>query len=258
MSKTTHLRALAKLLTKEGDAVAKYLRFKGLSSSGNKTEKEVTVSLKHCSYCGNIFTPETCRVRIRPKLTLNRNLSKLLERHKENPEALSKYQRNLVQRYLRSKNVLIKTCLQCSKTSKFPAQTRELQTKRVQSLKPVVLKTEETESTKIEEKKLTKKQKKRLKKKQLNNRIPQDCMDYSESHTAEVSPVINNKVQSKTAVPSAQNKNSSNLNKVNPAKPGNLARKLAGKNRHQQLSKMLAQDKKDNKPASLSMFLSTL
>lgn len=68
---------------------------------------EVTVSLKHCSYCGNIFTPETCRVRIRPKLTLNRNMSKLLERHKENPEALSKYQRNLVQRYLRSKNVLV-------------------------------------------------------------------------------------------------------------------------------------------------------
>lgn len=30
----------------------------------------------------------------------------------------------------------IKTCLQCSKTSKFTAQTRELQTKRVQSLKP--------------------------------------------------------------------------------------------------------------------------
>lgn len=258
MSKTTHLRALAKLLPKEGDAVAKYLRFKGLSSGGNKTDKEIAVSLKHCSYCGNIFTPETCRVRIRPKLTLNRNLSKLLERHKENPEALSKYQRNLVQRYLRSKNVLIKTCLQCSKTSKFPAQTRELQTKRVKSLKPVVLKTEETESTKTEEKKLTKKQKKRLKKKQLNNLIPQDCMSYSESHTTEVNPVIKNKVQSKTAVPSAQNKNSSNLNKGNPAKPGNLVKKLAGKNRHQQLSKMLAQEKKDNKPASLSMFLTTL
>lgn len=258
MSKTTHLRALAKLLPKEGDAVAKYLRFKGLSSGGNKTDKEIAVSLKHCSYCGNIFTPETCRVRIRPKLTLNRNLSKLLERHKENPEALSKYQRNLVQRYLRSKNVLIKTCLQCSKTNKFPAQTRELQTKRVKSLKPVVLKTEETESTKTEEKKLTKKQKKRLKKKQLNNLIPQDCMSYSESHTTEVNPVIKNKVQSKTAVPSAQNKNSSNLNKGNPAKPGNLVKKLAGKNRHQQLSKMLAQEKKDNKPASLSMFLTTL
>lgn len=42
----------------------------------------------------------------------------------------------------------------------------------------VVLKTEETESTEIEEKKLTKKQKKRLRKKQLNNRIPQDCIDY--------------------------------------------------------------------------------
>lgn len=68
---------------------------------------EIAVSLKHCSYCGNIFTPETCRVRIRPKLSLNRNLSKLLERHKENPEALSKYQKNLVQRYLRSKNVLV-------------------------------------------------------------------------------------------------------------------------------------------------------
>lgn len=258
MSKTTHLRALAKLLPKEGDAVAKYLRFKGLSSGGNKTDKEIAVSLKHCSYCGNIFTPETCRVRIRPKLTLNRNLSKLLERHKENPEALSKYQRNLVQRYLRSKNVLIKTCLQCSKTNKFPAQTRELQTKRVKSLKPVVLKTEETESTKTEEKKLTKKQKKRLKKKQLNNLIPQDCMSYSESHTTEVNPVIKNKVQSKTAVPSAQNINSSNLNKGNPAKPGNLVKKLAGKNRHQQLSKMLAQEKKDNKPASLSMFLTTL
>lgn len=258
MSKTTHLRALAKLLPKEGDAVAKYLRFKGLSSGGNKTDKEIAVSLKHCSYCGNIFTPETCRVRIRPKLTLNRNLSKLLERHKENPEALSKYQRNLVQRYLRSKNVLIKTCLQCSKTNKFPAQTRELQTKRVKSLKPVVLKTEETESTKTEEKKLTKKQKKRLKQKQLNNLIPQDCMSYSESHTTEVNPVIKNKVQSKTAVPSAQNKNSSNLNKGNPAKPGNLVKKLAGKNRHQQLSKMLAQEKKDNKPASLSMFLTTL
>lgn len=258
MSKTTHLRALAKLLPKEGDAVAKYLRFKGLPSGGNKTDKEIAVSLKHCSYCGNIFTPETCRVRIRPKLTLNRNLSKLLERHKENPEALSKYQRNLVQRYLRSKNVLIKTCLQCSKTNKFPAQTRELQTKRVKSLKPVVLKTEETESTKTEEKKLTKKQKKRLKKKQLNNLIPQDCMSYSESHTTEVNPVIKNKVQSKTAVPSAQNKNSSNLNKGNPAKPGNLVKKLAGKNRHQQLSKMLAQEKKDNKPASLSMFLTTL
>lgn len=258
MSKTTHLRALAKLLPKEGDAVAKYLRFKGLSSGGNKTDKEIAVSLKHCSYCGNIFTPETCRVRIRPKLTLNRNLSKLLERHKENPEALSKYQRNLVQRYLRSKNVLIKTCLQCSKTNKFPAQTRELQTKRVKSLKPVVLKTEEPESTKTEEKKLTKKQKKRLKKKQLNNLIPQDCMSYSESHTTEVNPVIKNKVQSKTAVPSAQNKNSSNLNKGNPAKPGNLVKKLAGKNRHQQLSKMLAQEKKDNKPASLSMFLTTL
>lgn len=258
MSKTTHLRALAKLLPKEGDAVAKYLRFKGLSSGGNKTDKEIAVSLKHCSYCGNIFTPETCRVRIRPKLTLNRNLSKLLERHKENPEALSKYQRNLVQRYLRSKNVLIKTCLQCSKTNKFPAQTRELQTKRVKSLKPVVLKTEETESTKTEEKKLTKKQKKRLKKKQLNNLIPQDCMSYSESHTTEVNPVIKNKVKSKTAVPSAQNKNSSNLNKGNPAKPGNLVKKLAGKNRHQQLSKMLAQEKKDNKPASLSMFLTTL
>lgn len=258
MSKTTHLRALAKLLPKEGDAVAKYLRFKGLSSGGNKTDKEIAVSLKHCSYCGNIFTPETCRVRIRPKLSLNRNLSKLLERHKENPEALSKYQKNLVQRYLRSKNVLIKTCLQCSKTNKFPAQTRELQTKRVKSLKPVVLKTEETESTKTEEKKLTKKQKKRLKKKQLNNLIPQDCMSYSESHTTEVNPVIKNKVQSKTAVPSAQNKNSSNLNKGNPAKPGNLVKKLAGKNRHQQLSKMLAQEKKDNKPASLSMFLTTL
>lgn len=258
MSKTTHLRALAKLLPKEGDAVAKYLRFKGLSSSGNKTDKEIAVSLKHCSYCGNIFTPETCRVRIRPKLSLNRNLSKLLERHKENPEALSKYQKNLVQRYLRSKNVLIKTCLQCSKTSKFPAQTRELQTKRVKSLKPVVLKTEETESTKTEEKKLTKKQKKRLKKKQLNNLIPQDCMSYSESHTTEVNPVIKNKVQSKTAVPCAQNKNSSNLNKGNPAKPGNLVKKLAGKNRHQQLSKMIAQEKKDNKPASLSMFLTTL
>lgn len=83
-------------------------------------------------------------------------------------------------------------------------------------------------------------------------------MYFSESHTVEVSPVIKNKVQNKTAVPSAQNKNSSNLNKVNPAKPGNLAKKLAGKNRHQQLSKMLAQDKKDNNPASLSMFLSTL
>lgn len=86
----------------------------------------------------------------------------------------------------------------------------------------------------------------------------EDFMYFSESHTVEVSPVIKNKVQNKTAVPSAQNKNSSNLNKVNPAKPGNLAKKLAGKNRHQQLSKMLAQDKKDNKPASLSMFLSTL
>lgn len=258
MSKTTHLRALAKSLPKEGDAVAKYLRFKGLSSGGNKTDKEIAVSLKHCIYCGNIFTPETCRVRIRPKITLNRNLSKLLGRHKENPEALSKYQRNLVQRYLMSKNVLITTCLQCSKTSKFPAQTRELQTKRVKTLKPVVPKTEETESTKIEEKKLTKKQKKRLKKKQLSNLIPQDCMDYSESHTMEGSPVMKNKVPSKTAVPSAQNKNSSNLNKVNPAKPGNLVKKLAGKNRHQQLSKMLAQEKKDNKPASLSMFLTTL
>lgn len=219
------------------------------------------MSLKHCIYCGNIFTPETCRVRLRPKLTLKRNLSKLLERHKENPEALSKYQRNLVQRYLRSRNLLTKTCLQCSKTSKFPAQTRELQTKRVRSSKPVVPKTEETESTKIKEKKLTKKQKKRLKKKQLNNLIPCDSMDLCENHTVEDGPVMKSKVQSKTAVSSAQNKNSCSLKKqvkVNPAKPGNLVKKLAGKNRHQQLSKMLAQEKKDNKPASLSMFLSTL
>lgn len=52
---------------------------------------EVIVFLKYCSYCGNIFIFEICRVRIRLKLILNRNLLKLLERYKENLEVLSKY-----------------------------------------------------------------------------------------------------------------------------------------------------------------------
>lgn len=47
-------------------------------------------------------------------------------------------------------------------------------------------------------------------------------------------------------------------NKKKLQQSGKPIPKLMGKNRHQQLSKMLSKEKTENKPASLTMFLSSL
>ncbi|XP_062598328.1 UPF0711 protein C18orf21-like [Saccostrea cucullata] len=256
MSKRKHLLSLALALPKEADTTAKYLRLKAIELSTNNS-KEPDIFSTHCVYCGSVFTLDSCRTRFRPKLTLSKNLKRLLERHKDNPESLGKYQQNLVKRYLSSKNVVVKTCLQCSKTSKFPAQTRASQTKRVRSLKPAST-VQQSEAMEIEEKKLTKKQKKRLKKKQLKNLVAgKDKVDLSQIQAKETDSGTKN--THKTTIHQIQNRNSCVTKaKVKSQQSGKLGQRLTGKNRHQQLSKMLAKEKTKNKQGSLSMFLSSL
>ncbi|XP_061175600.1 uncharacterized protein LOC133184523 [Saccostrea echinata] len=257
MSKRKHLLSLALALPKEADMTAKYLRFKAIELTKNDN-KEPDIFSTHCICCGSVFTPDSCRTRLRPKLTLNKNLKRLLERNKTNPESLGKYQQNLIKRYLNGKNVVIKTCLQCSKTSKFPAQTRAWQMKRTRSLKPAPA-VRETEPTEIEDKMLTRKQRKRLKKKQLKTLIAgdKDNVELSQTQAKEADSGVKNKPE--TAVHKIQNKNSFVTKaKVKSQYSGKLGQRLKGKNRHQQLSKMLAKEKTNNKPESLSMFLSSL
>nr|XP_022301103.1 uncharacterized protein LOC111109311 [Crassostrea virginica] len=156
MSKRSHLRSLASTLPKEDQNIANHLRFKAITYR-NSANKETEVSWNHCVFCGSLFTPENCRVRLKPKLSLRRTLKKLLEKHQTSPEALSKYQTRLVERHIRSQNILIKTCLVCSKPSKFPAQGREWPTKQVKMQKSAPSIKEEISTD--TEKKLTKKQK---------------------------------------------------------------------------------------------------
>ncbi|XP_048781190.2 UPF0711 protein C18orf21 homolog [Ostrea edulis] len=254
-SKCKHLRRLASAVP---GFTARYLRFKAVQLEFND-KRELDVSHAHCIYCGSEFSPTNSRVRLRPKLGLNKNLKRLLERHNTNPVSIGKYQKNLVRKYLSSKNMLIKTCLQCSKTTKFPAQTRKMHMKRIRSSKPAPEERISEHETIPEDKKLTKKQKKRLKRKQLQNLIlgDKDSISLSATSTKEAGMESRNLNESTTV----KTKNSTKFvtsNKKKLQQSGKPIPKLMGKNRHQQLSKMLSKEKTENKPASLTMFLSSL
>ncbi|XP_054020203.1 UPF0711 protein C18orf21 homolog [Dryobates pubescens] len=80
-----------------------------------------------CPYCFQFLAPDSCRVRLKPKMKLTPQIEKVLKREVKNHN-LDMKQTKLLRKYRESRSVLLVTCNLCNKTTRQYGRSRAAKT----------------------------------------------------------------------------------------------------------------------------------
>ncbi|XP_014775491.1 uncharacterized protein LOC106872867 [Octopus bimaculoides] len=98
--------------------LSRYFMFKALK---NKSDEE---NKCWCQTCGTYYFPNNLKVRLSPKLTLNKHIKSLVKRYKKDPDSLKACQQSLALHYLNGRNKLVLTCQVCHTKKSYKGKKR--------------------------------------------------------------------------------------------------------------------------------------
>ncbi|OXB71911.1 UNVERIFIED_CONTAM: hypothetical protein H355_007455 [Colinus virginianus] len=105
---------------------------------------------KICPYCFQFLVPDSCRVRLKPKMKVTPRIEKILKREAKNYK-LNMKQIKLLKKYRDSKSILLVTCKSCNKTTRHYGKSREfLATKTHNSGTPTIKSSLKTPDVKMQ------------------------------------------------------------------------------------------------------------
>ncbi|NXG43752.1 CR021 protein, partial [Psilopogon haemacephalus] len=76
-----------------------------------------------CPYCFQFLVPDSCRVRLKPKMKVTPQIEKVLKQEAKNCK-LNMKQTKLLRKYKESRSVLLVTCNSCNKTTRHYGRSR--------------------------------------------------------------------------------------------------------------------------------------
>ncbi|KFV95128.1 UPF0711 protein C18orf21, partial [Eurypyga helias] len=82
-----------------------------------------------CPYCFQFLVPDSCRVRLKPKMKVTPQIEKVLKQEAKKRK-LNMKQTKLLKKYRESRSVLLVTCNSCNKTTRHYGKSREFLTTR--------------------------------------------------------------------------------------------------------------------------------
>ncbi|NXJ79245.1 CR021 protein, partial [Trogon melanurus] len=85
-----------------------------------------------CPYCFQFLVPDSCRMRLKPKMKLTPQIEKVLKREAKNHK-LNMKQTKLLKKYRESRSVLLVTCNSCNKTTRHYGKSRDFLATRTQN-----------------------------------------------------------------------------------------------------------------------------
>ncbi|XP_040444797.1 UPF0711 protein C18orf21 homolog [Falco naumanni] len=88
----------------------------------NSRDKESGLE-RICPYCFQFLVPDSCRVRLKPKMKVTPQIEKILKQEAKNHK-LSMKQTKLLKKYRESRSVLLVTCNSCNKTTRHYGENR--------------------------------------------------------------------------------------------------------------------------------------
>ncbi|XP_074940504.1 UPF0711 protein C18orf21 homolog [Phalacrocorax aristotelis] len=77
-----------------------------------------------CPYCFQFLVPDSCRVRLKPKMKVTPQIEKILKREAKNRK-LNMKQTKLLKKYRESRSILLVTCNSCNKTTRHYGKSRD-------------------------------------------------------------------------------------------------------------------------------------
>ncbi|NXP76074.1 CR021 protein, partial [Ramphastos sulfuratus] len=80
-----------------------------------------------CPYCFQFLVPDSCRVRLKPKMKVTPQIEKVLKQEAKNCK-LNMKQTKLLRKYRESRSVLLVTCNSCNKTRRLYGKSRTTKT----------------------------------------------------------------------------------------------------------------------------------
>ncbi|NXX46705.1 CR021 protein, partial [Tricholaema leucomelas] len=81
-----------------------------------------------CHYCFQFLVPDSCRVRLKPKMKITPQIEKVLKQEMKNCK-LNMKQTKLLRKYKNSRSVLLVTCNLCKKTTRHYGKSRPTKTR---------------------------------------------------------------------------------------------------------------------------------
>ncbi|XP_064017277.1 UPF0711 protein C18orf21 homolog isoform X3 [Pogoniulus pusillus] len=81
-----------------------------------------------CHYCFQFLVPDSCRVRLKPKMKMTPQIEKVLKQEVKNCK-LNMKQTKLLRKYKKSSSVLLVTCNSCKKTRRYNGKSRTTKTR---------------------------------------------------------------------------------------------------------------------------------
>ncbi|NWI64785.1 CR021 protein, partial [Todus mexicanus] len=103
-----------------------------------------------CPYCFQRLVPDSCRVRLKPKMKVTPQIEKVLKLEVKNHK-LNMKQTKLLKKYKKSSSVLLVTCNSCNKTTRHYGKSRDfLATKTQNSGTPSIKSSLRTPDVKIQ------------------------------------------------------------------------------------------------------------
>ncbi|NXF91071.1 CR021 protein, partial [Eubucco bourcierii] len=80
-----------------------------------------------CPYCFQFLVPDSCRVRLKPKMKVTPQIEKVLKQEAKNCK-LNMKQTKLLRKYRESRSLLLVTCNSCNKTRRLFGKSRTTKT----------------------------------------------------------------------------------------------------------------------------------
>ncbi|NWX21390.1 CR021 protein, partial [Aegotheles bennettii] len=103
-----------------------------------------------CPYCFQFLVPDSCHVRLKPKMKVTPQIEKVLKREAKNRK-LNMKQTKLLKKYRESRSVLLVACNSCNKTTRYYGKSRDfLATKTHNSGTPSIKSSLRTPDVKIQ------------------------------------------------------------------------------------------------------------
>ncbi|NXU50338.1 CR021 protein, partial [Turnix velox] len=85
-----------------------------------------------CPYCFQFLVPDSYRVRLKPKMKMTPQIEKVLKKEAKNHK-LNMKQTKFLEKYKKSRSVLLVTCNSCNKTTRHYGKSRDLLTTNMQN-----------------------------------------------------------------------------------------------------------------------------
>ncbi|KAK3597606.1 hypothetical protein CHS0354_030152 [Potamilus streckersoni] len=121
-----HLKKLSITTASICPALSSFYRYKIKSQQDTCQYNDEKCERYHaCPFCNTPFTLGNHRVRLVPKMKLDKRMKKLLRKNECSSQSLGKFQNMLVKNYRKSCNKLVVTCFACKKITKLPGQSRK-------------------------------------------------------------------------------------------------------------------------------------